>query len=375
MFEFKGDWTTVINLEEFSILDNPEYCSKRDVLDNGIFTLQILDVRNENPDPEPYQINAINYLLDTSNQKQILKSLLHYSRDIIYPHYKQFMWEEEYPDSYPRLETEKDLYHLLGVNSVIIKTIEKDDFAYFIFTCNSCLDYEHGITITLYKNEVIDHGEDWDDQKVCAHKGIDYKTYEDHATKEFNKRDRVLTSPHPKYEKLKPWQEEQNDYYPFGLYHDGQFDRLISEIEDGTIKDKDRAMLRLFPLSIYHEKERITQYLIPKFGPGQHSAFKYALQKDRYDLMNRLITQGYDINQLVAQDSVFYDCIWEIVKSMEKNQEYDHIIKRFEFLLQNGLNPLLEDKFGRNAYYAIGRIENLEHRERVKKILEQIENA
>ncbi len=134
-------------------------------------------------------------------------------------------------------------------------------------------------------------------------------------------------------------------------------------------------MSRLLPLSIFHEKENITQYLLPKFGKGQHSSFKYALQKDRFDLMKILIKQGYDINEQVAQDSSFYDSIREIVNCLNKNEPYDHILKRLQFLLQNGLNPMLEDRFGRNAYFAIDRIDNLELKERITNIVKQIKSA
>lgn len=372
MFEFKGDWRTKISLKAFSILNNPEYYRDTEPVTKGLFNLEIFDVRNENPDPETYQMNTINYLENTDNQKQILTGLLNYCRDTIYPHYKEFMLEEEYPESYPKLESEKDLHQLLGINNVIIKRIDKDGFAYYILDCSSCLDYEHGINLTLYKNSVIDHGEDWDDQKVCEHKGIDYQTYHEKSVEEYNRRDLVLTQPHPKYGKLKPYQEEQNEYYPFGLYHDGQFDKLITELENGVIANAESVMARLLPLSIFHEKENITKYLLPKFGKGQHASFKYALQKDRFDLMETLIVQGYDINEQVAQDSSFYATIREIVNCLNKNEQYDHISKRLKFLLANGLNPMLEDKFGRNAYFAIERINNSDLKERVTKIVSEI---
>lgn len=375
MFEFKGEWNTNIYLKEFSILKNPEYNDKDSKVDQGIFNLEIFDIRNENPDPEEFQLNIIHFLLEPKNQLKILDNLLTYSRDIIYPHYKEFMWEEEYPECYPKLENKNNLFNLYGINRIIIKRIEKDDFAYFIFDCSSCLDYEHGITITLYKDEVIDHGEDWDDQKVCAHKGIDYKTYNDKAVADFNKKILEIAIPHPKYGKLKPFQADQNEYYPVGLYHAEQFERLIKELENGTIKDGERVMARLFPLSIYHAKEQITQYLLPKFGEGHHSAFKYALEKDRYDIMNQLIKQGYDINQQVAQDSTFYDSIGKLESCINKNEDFEHIIKRLKYLLENGLNPDLEDNFGRNSYYRIERIDSEEVKIRVNKIIGDIKKA
>jgi len=232
MFQFNGDWETQIKLAAYSFLNHPEYCRNTGLISQGIFTLDIMDVRNENPDPELYQVNTIDFIQDPVNQAKLLSNLLAYSRDAIYPHYQEFMWQEEYPESYPTLEKTEDLHKLYGIDRILIKTIEKDNFAYFIFECSSCLDYEHGIKITFYKNQVIDHGEDWDDQKVCEHKGIDYTTYHQQETKDYNKRALKLTEPHPKYGKLKPYQRDQNDYYPFDLYHAGEDESLVKVLSE-----------------------------------------------------------------------------------------------------------------------------------------------
>ncbi len=375
MFEFKGDWETEIKLNEFEFFDNPEYKYQDSNKDNSIIRLEFFDERNENPDPEESQLNTVNYLLDSKNQKSILNKLLTFSKKTIYPTYKEFMWESEYPECYPQLNKVEDLNKLYGINSIKIKTIDKDSYAYYMFDCSSCLDYEHGIVITFYKDKIIDFQEDWDDIKVCEHKGIDYQAYHEKSIKEYNKRELFLVKPNPKYGKLKPYQKEQNEFYPIGLYHDGQYEKLIFELENGTIDNSENVMKRLLPLSIFHEKENFTQYLLPKFGKGQHSSFKYALEKDRFDIMEILIKQGYDINEQVAQDSSFYDSIREIVNCLNKNEPYNHIIKRLKFLLQNDLNPMLEDRFGRNAYFAIDRIEKLELKEKVTNILNQINNA
>ena len=160
-FKFNGDWEFELPANKFNVLKKI-----------GFIQFEIFDEFNDNPDPENYQINTINYLLDVDRQINVLTSLLEYSKNTIYPHYKTFMWESEYPECYPDLDDINDLKKLFTINRILIKRIQHEDFAYYVFDCSSCLDHEHGITITFYKDKVIDHGEDWDDKKVCGHKRI-----------------------------------------------------------------------------------------------------------------------------------------------------------------------------------------------------------
>ncbi|MDF1698306.1 MAG: hypothetical protein P1U56_20825 [Saprospiraceae bacterium] len=366
MFEFNGEWEFDLQLEEFKILNNSEYIDDVSNASQGFVKVEIFDEFNANPDPEEYQLNAIHYLLDKQNQARILYNLLIYSREIIYPHYKEFMWESEYPECYPKLNTIVDLNKLYGIYQISIKRIGHLDHAYYIFNCNSCLDYEHGITITLHKDEVIDHGENWEDKKVCEHKGIDYSTYSKQATKAYNHREAVLTEPHPKYGKLKPWQKNQNDRYPFELYRTNKMDEFIQAIDNGVFPSEP-VTSRITELSIIHGKEPVTQLLLARKPKYAYAAFKEALKKDRFDITDMLLEQGYAINEQRAQRSHFYETIGFLSKAIS-NEENINVYKiRLKYLLANGLDPYLEDNFSRNALYRIDRIND-------KKLKEQVNN-
>ncbi|MFT5265947.1 MAG: hypothetical protein ACI8YQ_004705, partial [Polaribacter sp.] len=139
MFEFNGEWVVNLKLEEFLLLNNKRSQSDLEKANQPLFEIGIQDEFNENPDPEEYQINTINWLMDSNNQKAILSSLLDYCKNTIYPHYKTFMWESEYPDCYPQLNEIGDLSKLLSIWSVSINKIEKEGFAYYTFNCESCL--------------------------------------------------------------------------------------------------------------------------------------------------------------------------------------------------------------------------------------------
>jgi len=365
-FEFKGDWELELELERFKILNNPEYTRGSEKSNKGLFKFEIFDEFNSNPDPENYQINTINFLLNPDNQSKILTSLINYSREIIYPHYKTFMWESEHPDCYPKLDNVEDINKLYGINRIVIKRIGHDGFAYYILDCSSCLDYEHGITVTFYKDTVIDHGENWDDKKVCEHKGIDYNSYYEKEVKDFNQREAILTKPHEKYGKLKPWQKDQNEWYPVGLYHANRLSDFKKALETGEIP-KEPTISKILYLSIIHKKEEFTQFLIDQNVNFKYSAFQEALNRDRYDLTDKLLQQGYSINEKVAQSSFFYVTIGYLTDAINKNDAIEVFTKRLKYLLDNDLDPYLEDNFNRNSFFRIKRIDDEAQREKVEQ--------
>ncbi|MGK7391761.1 MAG: DUF6985 domain-containing protein [Candidatus Cyclobacteriaceae bacterium M2_1C_046] len=374
VFKFNGDWEFELKLDKFKVLNNSEYTRGSNKPSEGLFMVEIFDERNSNPDPEIYQINTINFLLDMGNQTKILKSLLKYSKETIYPHYKISVRESEYPECYPKLDDVESLNKLYGINRIIIKRIDYKDFAYYIFDCNTCLDYEHGIKITFYKDTVIDHGEDWEDEKVCEHKGIDYESYQKKAVKDYNQRNLILTEPHPKYGKLKPWQSDQNQYYPYGLFHAKKDNELIKAFETGIIP-KEPIASRILGMAIREEREFLTQYFIKQNPEYKYTAFMNALNKDRFDLTEVLLEQNYDLNEKVAQSSFFYETINNLVKAISNGDEINKIKKRLKYLLNNGLNPYLEDKFNRNSFFRIRRIDDENLKDLVTKEVMSIVKA
>jgi hypothetical protein len=367
-FEFNGDWEFELELGKFKIFNNSEYTRGNTKPGRGLFNIQIFDERNSNPDPEEYQINTINYLLDSDNQTKILGSLLKYSRDIIYPHYKTFMWESEYPDCYPDISKVEDLSKLYGINQIIVKTIGHENFAYYIFNCSSCLDYEHGITVTLFKDTVIDHGEDWDDKKVCEHKGIKYELYHEKAIKDYNQRELIITKPNPKYGKLKPWQKTQNDFYPFGLFHANKDQDLIEFIDSG--KANKNVAPRLLEMSITNNRRNLTNYFLENSSHFLYPSFMAALKRKDYDLMDLILDKGFNVNERIAQSSPFYYTIGELTKQLDDLENRQEEIKLLKYLLKKGLDPYLEDKFKRNSYYRIERIDDKTKQDKILNILE-----
>jgi hypothetical protein len=106
------------------------------------------------------------------------------------------------------------------------------------------------------------------------------------------------------------------------------------------------------------ERENLTAYFIEQTPEYKFTPFKEALKKDRFDLTDKLIQQGFNINEKVAQSSLFYETIGDLAKAISKNEKTEIFTVRLNYLLSNGLDPYLEDGFNRNSLYRIKRIDD-----------------
>ena len=113
--------------------------------------------------------------------------------------------------------------------------------------------------------------------------------------------------------------------------------------------------------------EKFTQFLIDQNVSYKYSAFKEALKRDRYDLTDKLLNQGYNINEKVAQSSFFYDTIGNMIKAIKNEEEIDTYKERLKYLLKKGLDPYLEDNFKRNSFFRIKRNNDESLREQVEQ--------
>lgn len=371
-FEFDGNWTREIQLIEFAKLNNPDFARKDHDANNGIFGLTIYDAQNFNPDPEKEQINTINYLTNPQNQKEIIESIFLFSRDIIYPEYKEYLSEEEYPECYPSLNTPKDLYNLIGINEVMIYNIQKEGFAYYVLGFNSCLDYEHGLYLTLHKSRVLDHAQmgDLDQKKIYDDLGFNYEEHlEKHHEREKNKELKTYM-PHPKYGKLKPWQERANNYYPYGLLHGKQNDKLIEflQIKENHLKFTGRV-LNAAVINSYTEAIELLISLKPE---KVISAIITAIRKNQNDLVKRLVQlEKSDLNKRVGFDSLLYNAFVNLAKQYGYKEEKGKAMEMLDLFLSVGVNPNLKDKFNRDTNYCIGNIREKELVEELRELLKE----
>jgi hypothetical protein len=99
----------------------------------------------------------------------------------------------------------------------------------------------------------------------------------------------------------------------------------------------------------------------------KYSVFQEALNRDRYDLTDKLLQQGYNINEKVAQSSFFYETIGYLTNAINKNDAIEVFTNRLKYLLDNDLDPYLEDNFKRNSFFRIKRIDDEAQREKVEQ--------
>ena len=363
-FIFKGNWTPTIELKEFICLTNSELINRllKEKQLQGLFKVQITDFTDNNPDPFTEQINAVNFLIN--NQIKILKSLLNYIKNEIYPKYKTFISQDEYPDSYPELNTIDDLFNLLAINEVFINTESKESSAYIVFSFNSCLDYEHGLCITMHENRCIDWCEmgNLDNEKILLDGGRTdvSKTNFDDAQVNYD----GVFSPNKKFNNLKPWQVD---------FAEDTFKKLLKSKESAKIIELiDKANWTVetkFPLSYVDLTYLSCNYL-------NKDVAEYLIKKGaNIDSLNYWCETG-----LLFNIKNFADSKWQASSYKENNLEKFNLyenqansyIPKIKLFLELGANPescniykesykqILIKKWREDFLISSGIIENIE---------------
>jgi len=240
-FTFNGEWKLDLNLIEISKLNSDRFYkyeirqSHKEKLLNEKVPVTIYDEHTENPDPIPEQISAIDWIVD--NQNEILKTVFNDLINIVWPHYIK-IWkndsENEY--SYPKISNYQELDKALGIDSIGIHCDKADGISYYSMFFSFCTDEEHGLALIYHKNRLIDFGGigDVDNKKILEDQGISFDDWFDIRMKLKEKKILKLYTPHPKYGKLKPWQESDNKYFPFGLLHANRIEDLISYLKSNN---------------------------------------------------------------------------------------------------------------------------------------------
>ncbi len=238
-FVFNGDWEIEVNLKHFELYfikvysDRPELKEQR--INKDIY-LRICDQQGDfDPDPNPGQINAINYLLQESNQIAIIHSIVKYLNDVIYTDYdhEDFLPKADNPNAYPTVHTLADFQKYFRLEAINVYFLEKENFAYYSLTFGvKLLDDEHGLCIDLHKDRCIEHGpgEGTNQEKIVADlppgafKKCNYSIEKEKA---------IFHQPHLKYNKLKPWQVDANERFPYNAFKNKEDELLMKCYNDG----------------------------------------------------------------------------------------------------------------------------------------------
>jgi hypothetical protein len=228
-YSFTGDWEFKMPLESFSEVFTFDWIDstyrKRELID-----IKILDVHNENPVPEPEQLNAINYLI--FNQEKVIQEIFRALTFKIIPYFKSILGEDS--DIFIPLNKETDMANILGIGSVLIFNRFKNDCTYVMLYFNSFrYDKEHGLNLVFYKDRFIGTHEDF--KEAYEDMGLDYKeilremslkNQRQHENKDY----RFHETKSNQYS-IKPWQQHENRIYPFRLLQTDQQDKFIDFME------------------------------------------------------------------------------------------------------------------------------------------------
>lgn len=369
LFEFKGDFHTRIILKEFARLDNPTLGRYDNDLEQGEFGLYIDDAEDMNPDPSAEQIKAIHYL--QQHQQEILESVFHFCKEKVIPDYKEFLPPADYPEAYPKLAGVADLPSFIGVNEIMIKTSHKDGSAYIVLGFTSMLDIEHGLYIIMHQLRPIGHGTmgDLEYDKMVENMNAGKKPEEMPIPKEKLEVDGII-QPHPKYGKLKPWQKSHNLYYPYKFVREDRMEELQQFFEQNSAATKKyKHATGLLELAVRWKKSEMVDYLLTQKPARVISAFEIALRNQDFPLAKRLIVYETNINGYIGQDAFLFKILRQFYKNYAEEVNRSAYELLIETTFQQGGNPFIQEKFGRDALFCYRYFENEKIKEEIDTLV------
>ncbi len=353
-FKFIGDWKfnyslPVLTKLNFNKFYPPEYPHGVKSLE-GVIPISFNSKRDNIPDPNEVQFNTLKWI--QNNQKHILESLFNHVKNVLYPFYLSEIDFDE--DWFPPLNKLSDLSNVLGIESIAIDTHSKNGISYAYYSFKFSVDDEHGIVIILHKTELIgfDQIGSIDDQKIIEDLGLDYSDYEAKRLEEYDKREFKFHSPHPKYGKLKPWQEAENSMYPYQLINKNRIEDFKTFVNNGEVSI-DGNSIPFLPGAIMRENMELVEFCLSKKPKNLHGSFLSALDKNMFDIASRILNLGYNINEETGGSSILDSLIKKYIRSFSNPNEISKIEKRMNFLFLNKFNPYLQDSYRQNSFNSI----------------------
>ncbi len=300
-FEFNGDWEFEYRFDAFAGLQSRRgsYTSQnsKDVSD-GTVRVVIQDARNNDPDPFPAQLAAIEYI--QNNAQTIQHSVL---ESVKAEYLKQkTQWESE--DWFPILSDENltsELKNEFGVGNVFIHYSEKDKIATFGLECGCSWDEEHGVGLSMHKDTVFEVGYadtafsiDSRTPGITLSLSKDFPLLEDGYNVKPN-----FHNPHPKYSKLKPWQAEVNKHFDYYLVSRRFTDEFVQRVENGEADVNGKAIygLPLILEAASGNNSELVKYMIQRGAEACTGVITKACHYRNFELINFLLLQGYNINE------------------------------------------------------------------------------
>ncbi len=232
-FNFKGDWEFKLKLVEFakiySTTDKTQnWNNHRLELMKGNIPIKITDYKSYDPDPLPEQIKIINQLRE--NQGEILIGLLN-AIEIINSDYVERCGVDSW---IPKPLSLNSLGELLSIEEIVILAEHKNDLAYIQFDCSYKGDGEHGLSIVMHNQTLIEYGGMFDLSYGNLYKDLGPmgEVFRSENIKNQTFGINIIHQKLSKYGKFKPWQLEASGEYLESLLRTKQNDRLREIIKN-----------------------------------------------------------------------------------------------------------------------------------------------
>ena len=269
-FVFNGDWKFEIDLPILSKINgkhwygsNPNHPTNQRLL-SGKVLIEIVDRRDDDPDPEQVQLNAIEYI--RSNEKALVESLIDHLNRVVNPAYHGYCGDEELLKNVSNIE---DLGQAIRMSEIQILNSEKDDLAYFAFMMEYIGDYEHGLVLTYYKDRLLGFAGscEVDYEAIVKDMGGISEEERQQNLERNNYGKKMIHIPHLKYGKLKPWKlEETGSQLSIALRNEASSQPIIDMIEAGDL-DANLPIDSywghgLLSLAMYHGNFMMVEYLL-----------------------------------------------------------------------------------------------------------------
>jgi hypothetical protein len=272
-FHFEGEWEFKMKLSGFAGFQQSD----------GTLSVSIDDLLNEDPDPLPEQIAAINYLLE--HHETIASNICAHV-------FKEYPGLIKVYGELPPANNADDIKKHIRINHAHILTRFKNGISFIDFSASCTWDDDHGLGFGVYQSQII----------FMGGIGDGYSVDDDEASKTANtysKQKPKIYLPHPKYGKLKPSQQSENRYYELELirgFHNEEFKELItSGKRDVNYVDPSWGFFGTFiAWSIQYNNHELVEFLMARNARLDHILHEVGRDKQKIEW---LLAHGVSINE------------------------------------------------------------------------------
>jgi len=261
-FIFNGDWQFELQPLKYFRTKYTQNQNLGQLSPSGLGIQLIIQDKygDTSPDPEHLQLKAVNFILEDENQLRLIDSFISYLNEVIYPFYKEKVFSiEDYPEAYPIIETPKDFLQNFRFKLIVIGLDPDEKRMKFTFYLGSrALDDEHGLCIEYADLNCVKHGSG-DGSMINtpeeAQKENEWRKKYHHM---LDNEKPLLQRPHPKYNKLKPWQTDANRRFIDNAYRELDEQRFLDLITKENIDISEKRYL--YVQAKADNKNRIVNY-------------------------------------------------------------------------------------------------------------------